>query len=165
MDPAKAEQMAQSLRETGLPVEEFVFSEPSIDRLASTLSRLFAERRITVPDDKDLLDELGTVILRTTPSGRTRIDHHSGRHDDQAVAVALAAHWLMSQPFWGAPTVSNLDALARLRVNRDIGGPRAAGLSAGGNGRGLVSPNRRIMAAQRRPPTGLDRYDRHRHGG
>lgn len=120
MDPAKGEMLSQRLREEGLQVEEFVFSETSIDRLASTLSRLFAERRITVPDLPDLVDELGTVILRTTPSGRTRLDHHSGKHDDQAVAVALAAHWLMSQPFWGAPTVTNSEALARApRVQRD----------------------------------------------
>jgi phage terminase large subunit-like protein len=120
MDPAKGEQMSQSLREGGVSVEEFTFSETSVDRLAGTLSRLFAERRITVPDVPDLLEELGTVILKTTPSGRTRIEHHSGKHDDQAVATALAAHWLLSQPFWGAPSVNSMQDVQRLPpVRRD----------------------------------------------
>jgi phage terminase large subunit-like protein len=120
MDPAKGEQMSQRLKESGLLVEEYVFSETSIDRLASTLSRLFGEQRLAVPDDKDLLDELGTVIVKTTPSGRTRIEHHSGKHDDQAVAIALTAHWLMSQSFWGAATVTNAAFFAHPpRINRD----------------------------------------------
>ncbi len=124
LDPAKAEQMSQRLREDGLPVEEYAFTEGSIDRLARGLERLFQERRISVPDVPDVLEELGTVILKTTASGRTRIDHHSGRHDDQAVAVALAAHWLMSRPHYGAPTVSNAGDLARTpRPRRDVRSP------------------------------------------
>jgi phage terminase large subunit-like protein len=113
MDPAKGEQMSQSLRERGLSVEEYTFSEASIDRLASGLARLFGERRIGLPDLPALRDELATVVLKTTPSGRTRIDHHSGKHDDQAVAVALAAHWLMGQTFYGQPAVTSSEAFRR----------------------------------------------------
>jgi len=119
MDPAKGEQMSQALRETGLPVEEYTCSETSIDRLASGLARLFGERRITVPDLTDLREELATVILKTTPSGRTRIDRHSGRHDDQAVGISLAAHWLMAQSFWGKASVNNSKSLARTTIKRD----------------------------------------------
>ncbi|GAA1962865.1 hypothetical protein GCM10009798_23340 [Nocardioides panacihumi] len=120
MDPAKGEQMSQALSESGVEVEEYAFHEASIDRLASNLSRLFGERRISVPDEKDLLDELGAVIVKTSPSGRVRLDHHSGKHDDQAVAIALAAHWLISQPFWGAPSINNVEDLKRARsIKRD----------------------------------------------
>lgn len=158
MDPAKGEQMSQSLRESGLLVEEFTFHEASIDRLASTLARLFAERRISLPDDPDLVDEMSAVILKTTPSGRTRLDHHSGKHDDQAVAVALAAHWLMSQPFWGAPTVTNAADLTATRVRR---GPVAGGRPR----RDLTTPapgQPRTVAA-RGQGSALDRYYRARH--
>lgn len=124
LDPAKGEQMSQRLREDGVEVEEYAFTQASVDRLARTLERLFQERRISLPDLPDLTDELGTVVLKTTPSGRTRIDHHSGRHDDQAVALALAAHWLISQPYYGAPTVTNAGDLARApRVRRDTRSP------------------------------------------
>lgn len=120
MDPAKGEQMSQSLRESGITVEEFVFSEPSIDRLAATLMRLFGDRLIDVPDVPEYLDEMGAVILKTTPSGRARIDHYSGKHDDQAVATALAAHWLMQQPHYDAPLRTNADALAGAGFRREV---------------------------------------------
>jgi hypothetical protein len=131
MDPAKGEQMSQSLRESGLLVEEYVFSESSIDKLASTVTRLFAERLIDVPDVPELLEELGSVILKTLPSGRTRIDHYSGKHDDQMIALALAAHWLMAQPHYDAPLRTNAAALGE-RVTRQgtatVGRPRTAAL-------------------------------------
>lgn len=82
MDPAKGEMQSQRLREDGLPVEEYTFSEGSIDRLASTLARLFAERRIAVPDVEDLLDELRTVILPPRATGRrNQGDPRDSQHD------------------------------------------------------------------------------------
>ncbi|WP_343900457.1 terminase large subunit domain-containing protein, partial [Nocardioides aquaticus] len=113
MDPAKGEMLSQRLGEDGLAVEEYVFSEASVDRLAALVSRLFGERRITVPDLPALVEELGTVVLRTTPGGRSRIDHHSGKHDDQVVAIALAAHWLMAQVSFGTGFVSNAREMVR----------------------------------------------------
>lgn len=137
MDPAKGEQMSQSLRETGLLVEEYVFSESSIDKLASTVTRLFAERLIDVPDVPELLDELGSVILKTLPSGRTRIDHYSGKHDDQMIAIALAAHWLMAQPFYDAPMRSNALALQERVTRRSVAAPGRSRVGVGQrNGRG-----------------------------
>jgi hypothetical protein len=120
MDPAKGEQMSQSLRESGFTVEEYVFSETSIDRLAALTMRLFADRLIDIPDVDEYVDELKSVILKTTPSGRARIDHYSGKHDDQVVATALAAHWLMAQPFYDAPMTSNAGALAGATLRRAV---------------------------------------------
>ena len=39
-----------------------------------------------------LTDELLNVRLRTNSAGTVRLDHASGGHDDQAVALALAIH-------------------------------------------------------------------------
>jgi hypothetical protein len=110
--------MSQSLRESGFTVEEYVFSETSIDRLAALTMRLFADRLIDIPDVDEYVEELKSVILKTTPSGRARIDHYSGKHDDQVVATALAAHWLMAQPFYDAPLTSNAGALAGATLRR-----------------------------------------------
>ena len=41
--------------------------------------------------DAALRDELANVRLRETGPGRVRLDHATGRHDDRAVAIGLAA--------------------------------------------------------------------------
>lgn len=103
-------------------VEEYTLNETSIDKIASGLARLYGERRISIPDLPALREELATVILK----GRTRIDHHSGCHDDQAASIALAAHWLMAQAFWGKPSViGRTDArVKRDTRSRPLGTPR-----------------------------------------
>jgi hypothetical protein len=45
--------------------------------------------------DEDLLDELVSVRLRKNTLGIYRLDHDSGQHDDQAVALALGTYWLL----------------------------------------------------------------------
>ena len=42
-----------------------------------------------------LLDELISVRLRKNTLGIYRLDHDSGQHDDQAIALALGAHYLL----------------------------------------------------------------------
>lgn len=162
MDPAKGEKISQDLYEAGLTVEEYVFNETSIDKLAGTLDRLFQERRIDLPDVPDLLDELGTALIRVTASGKARIDHHHGKHDDQAVALALAAHWLMTQSFFGARTVSNAAALAGLSVRRATGmraAPNAARERVRIGQRDLSTP---ALGQPRKVPGRLSAYDRFR---
>jgi hypothetical protein len=48
-----------------------------------------------LPDDEFLLKELASVRLRKNSFGVYRLDHDSGLHDDQAVALALGTHWLV----------------------------------------------------------------------
>jgi len=45
-----------------------------------------------------LLDELAHVRLRESSPGVYRLDHDSGRHDDRAVALALAVTTLLQDP-------------------------------------------------------------------
>ena len=42
-----------------------------------------------LPNDEELLSELGRVRLRETGIGQARFDHDAGDHDDQAVALAI----------------------------------------------------------------------------
>jgi hypothetical protein len=56
-----------------------------------TLHRLFREHRLALPNDPGLIEELGTVRLRESQLGVYRLDHDSSGHDDQAVALGLAA--------------------------------------------------------------------------
>ena len=67
-------------------------------RLASTLFRLLRDRHVALPDDEELLDELANVRLRETSPGVLRMDHDPDKHDDRAIAVALAAFTLVERP-------------------------------------------------------------------
>lgn len=96
LDPWQAVGLTQRLRRRGLHVEEFTFSNASVGRLAATLHLLLRNRALALPDDPELLDELANVRLRETSPGVLRMDHDSGRHDDRAIALALAAHHLVA---------------------------------------------------------------------
>lgn len=98
LDPWQSIGMAQRLRGRGVDVEEYSFSAQSVGRIAATLYGLLRDRALALPDDEALLDELAHVRLRETAPGAFRLDHDPGRHDDRAVALALAASALLREP-------------------------------------------------------------------
>lgn len=104
-DPWQTIGLAQRLRGRGLRVEEFAFTAQSVGRLAGTLFNLLRDRALGLPDDAGLLDELAHVRLRETSPGVLRLDHDSGRNDDRAVAVALAATHLLRERAHGRAEV------------------------------------------------------------
>jgi len=64
---------------------------------------------IELPDDAQLLRELRELERRRGPSGRDRVDHRPGAHDDLANAVAGVCHLLagpaLEPPMlWGGPS-------------------------------------------------------------
>lgn len=91
VDPWQAAQLTQRLRARGARVVEHPFTQQSVSRLALRLHQLAADRALALPDDADLVDELANVRLRETSPGVYRLDHDPGRHDDRAIALALAA--------------------------------------------------------------------------
>lgn len=91
LDPWQAIGLKQRLSARGVSVEEYPFSSQSVGRLAATLHLLLRDRLLALPDDEELIDELANVRLRETGPGVLRIDHDPGRHDDRAIALALAA--------------------------------------------------------------------------
>jgi hypothetical protein len=90
-DPFQAVLMCQNLRRRGVRIDEVAFSQTFIGRLALNLYRQLRDRTIALPDDELLLDELASVQLREVGPNTFRLDHAAGGHDDQAIAVALAA--------------------------------------------------------------------------
>lgn len=98
MDPWQAVGLAQSLRRQHVRVREFTFSSQSVGRLATTLHLLLRDHNLELPDDPALLEELANVQLRETAPGVYRMDHDPDEHDDRAIALALAAHELLSHP-------------------------------------------------------------------
>lgn len=119
-DPYQAVHLTQRLRARGVSTKEFAFTSSSIGRLASLLHSLIRDRALALPDDEGLIDELAHVRLRETSTpGVMRMDHDSSRHDDRAIALALAAYELVgSGP---APELTQMSY--RLRWDRSRSTP------------------------------------------
>jgi phage FluMu gp28-like protein len=98
IDPWQAVGLGQRLSRRGVRVNEYTFSAQSVGRLASTLFRKLRDHQVALPDDEELLDELANVRLRESSPGVLRMDHDPDKHDDRAIALALAAHALVEQP-------------------------------------------------------------------
>ena len=82
--------MCQRLRVSGVVVTEYAFSQQSIGRLATTLHTTIRDHHLALYDDDELVDELANVRLRETSPGVLRMDHDPDKHDDRAIALALA---------------------------------------------------------------------------
>ncbi len=152
-DPWQTQSMLQRLNASGVRARPFVFSSTSVGRLAASLYRALRDRRLGLPDDPDLIDELCTVRLRETAPGQFRLDHDSGRHDDRAVAIAMAVNHFDDKPA-GAATVSNpagrrMPPSQIVRPGADIGFAGASG-RGGETGRRIArrSQQARIMKMQ-----------------
>lgn len=117
VDPWQALAMAQRLRGRGVEVVEFTFSQASVGRIALSLYRLLRDRLLDLPDDEALVDELAAVRLRETSPGVYRMDHDPDRHDDRAVALALAAYHLLEAP----PLAAVFSAADIARAFVDVG--------------------------------------------
>lgn len=89
-DPYQAMEMLQRLRGKGVRAHEFAFTSQSVGRVAQAMHLALRNRLLLIPNDPDLIAELGRVRLRETTPGAVRLDHDSGEHDDQAVAIAVA---------------------------------------------------------------------------
>lgn len=129
-DPWQAVGLAQRLRSRGVRVDEFTFSSASVGRLAVTLHQLIRDRLLALPDDPALLDELANVRLRETSPGVLRIDHDPDKHDDRAIALALAATHLLGRPAAGAPQ----SWCYRCSGGHATSGPSATPCDRGGGG-------------------------------
>jgi hypothetical protein len=107
-DPHEAIGLGQDLRAAGLRADAYNFSQRSVGILASTLIQLFRNGAIALPDLPELIHELARVRIRETSPGYIRLDHDPGDHDDQAIAVALAAQALLERPPSAGPRIRAL---------------------------------------------------------
>jgi hypothetical protein len=122
-DESQAIEMRQRLQGKGVQAERFTFSQGSVGRLAAVLHQLIRDHRLALPDDPELLDELVHVRLRETAPGVYRMDHDPHRHDDRAVALALAAQHLVEGGSREVPAIATVNI-----------GETSTGLSVGGFG-------------------------------
>ncbi len=95
-DPYQAAQLISRLTRRGVRATPWQFTAASVGRLGAALHVALRERRLVLPKDAALREELAHVSLREVPGGY-RLDHTHGRHDDMAVAVALLVVLLTEQ--------------------------------------------------------------------
>lgn len=98
MDAREGVGMAQRLRNEHLKVEEVPFTQGVNTQLARTLLPLLRAHRLDLPDDEHLVDELVNLRITEAADGQYRIEHTHDRHNDQAIAFALATHHLLNRP-------------------------------------------------------------------
>jgi hypothetical protein len=94
----QAAQLTERLRAAGVRCLEYPFTVAGVNRLARVLHGALRDRAIGLPDDPELLAELREVRIVATGPGTVKLDNPPGTHDDQAVAVALAAAQLLERP-------------------------------------------------------------------
>ena len=75
-----------------ITLEEFAFSNSSKKLIYKNLQTLMDQQRVTILDDKELVQELVTLELEVTEGGQIKIMHAPGKHDDRADALALSAY-------------------------------------------------------------------------
>lgn len=97
-DLHQAAEMTEDFRARGMRTIEAKQSDTEISHRAKTLFNALTEHNLDLPDDADLIDEMANVELRETRSGRYRIDHGHGKHDDRVVAISMAVDYLVSRP-------------------------------------------------------------------
>lgn len=83
---------AETLQDLGLPVELVKFSVVKKANVYSTLKKLFEAGRIKIPNDRDLLNQLGWMMYEYTAVGNIKIYPPEGCHDDLVDALALMAY-------------------------------------------------------------------------
>lgn len=137
-DPYQAAQLLQRLARRGVHATEYPFTHQSVSRLALRLHNLISDHALVLPDDAELLDELAHVRLRESSPGVYRLDHDPSRHDDRAIALALAAEALLAD---GTGPVVRV--LSRERAIQRATGGAPGRISPGGSPRVLLGPRHR----------------------
>lgn len=107
-DPWQAVGMYQKLRSRRIAVEEFVFTPTSASRIAVRLFMAIRDHTVDLPDDPDLIDELAAVRLVEKAPKVWKLDTTAGRHDDRAVALAMAVDYLTARGSGGPLRVSSV---------------------------------------------------------
>lgn len=107
-DPWQAVGMAQRLGAKSIRLHEHPFTVASTGRLASTLFQLLRDQALALPRDPEFLDEIAAAKLVERSPGTFRIDHDASRHDDQVIALAMAAQHVLrafsgDQGSWDIP--------------------------------------------------------------
>ena len=83
----------QDFRTVGT-ISEDIEKRGSKEKMVNKLAVDIEQRNLTIPDDKNLIDELEAYAYEITPSGHYRYGAPEGYHDDAVISLALA-NWAL----------------------------------------------------------------------
>jgi phage FluMu gp28-like protein len=87
------EYIVEDARNAGVPnVEGVVFTEQRKEELATVLKEQMTGRKLWIPYDEQLINELNTERFELTKTGHVHFNHPQGTHDDRFWALALATY-------------------------------------------------------------------------
>ena len=81
---------SQTLAEAGLPVEDFIFTEPTRMHLLNNLAVALERATVTYPAQQDLMRQFRAFQFIKRGNGKPRPDHPEGEHDDEIMAFGMA---------------------------------------------------------------------------
>lgn len=105
-DRMQAEQLSANLARAGVRTEEYIFSTAGANRVARSLYAALRDHAVELPDDEELITELGSVRMVETGPGTVKMINPPGSHDDLAVAVGMVIAELTATPDYGGGSVS-----------------------------------------------------------
>ena len=85
-------QMAEELSKEYPSIRPLYFTNDNKEEMAVSLKRLFEDKSITIPDDKDLINDIHSIKRHVTASGNFRFDaeRNAEGHADRFWALGLA---------------------------------------------------------------------------
>jgi hypothetical protein len=96
-DPWQFKGSVERLRAAGLAIQEFVFSQGSVQKLSATLHHAISSAALRVYPDPELEREILGLRVVETSSG-WRFDHRASGYSDRAVALAMAIQAALAAP-------------------------------------------------------------------
>lgn len=90
----------ERLRDAGLNVKGFKFTNESKRQLIDNLSMQIEQEKLSLLDIQEQTNELMAYQYELTPSRNVRMNAPEGMHDDTVIALALAAQGMAAGGFW-----------------------------------------------------------------
>ena len=82
--------VVDDLLNKGINVSPYMFTYNSRNELLINLQILLEQKKISIPDDPELINELESAVWDLTSSGRTKITVPDDTHDDRMMSLALS---------------------------------------------------------------------------
>lgn len=93
-------------RSLGARAEGVTFTAPNKEKMITDLRVLFQDKKITIPHNRTLINQLHSLRRSITDKGNVYYQHEEGKHDDYVWALAMACYGFLACPVYVLPKTS-----------------------------------------------------------